>query len=129
MKRMNKKVFGALLMAALLGLSSAGAVMAKPMGYGQGDFGWGAGAGMGPGHHRMMGGDFYGGPVDPKDVPKDVQDMMREAQRLRLQMRLALTEDKVDAAKVRSLFEKLHDINGKIGRWRIEEAIKRSASR
>jgi UDP-glucose 6-dehydrogenase len=77
----------------------------------------------------MMGGDFYGGPVDPKDVPKDVQDMMREAQRLRLQMRLALTEDKVDAAKVRSLFEKLHDINGKIGRWRIEEAIKRSASR
>ncbi|MCX7828097.1 MAG: hypothetical protein N2315_02700 [Thermanaerothrix sp.] len=114
---MKRKMVGALLMAALLGLVVAGSAMARPVGYGDG-FGWDMGGGMGPGHHRMMGGGFCGGPVDPKDVPKDVQDMMREAQRLQLQMRLALTEDKVDAGKVRSLFERIHELRGKIGRWR-----------
>ena len=62
-----------------------------------------------------------------KDVPQAIRNLMNEAHRTNLQLRLALTEDKVDAAKAKALFEKAQELRGKIARWRFEESLKRKA--
>lgn len=119
---------GAWILAAMLAVLVAGSAFAGPrVGYG-GGWGWDGQYGPGGrrGHQMMMGPYGFMGPVDPKDVPKEVQDLMREAERLHLQMRMAFTEEKVDRAKVLGLHDKLHDLHGKIARWRLEEAIKRA---
>ena len=61
------------------------------------------------------------------EVPQAVRHLMDEAHRTQLQLRLALTEDKVDAAKAKALFEKAQELRGKIARWRFEESLKRKA--
>ena len=60
------------------------------------------------------------------EVPQAVRHLLDEAHRTQLQLRLALTEDKVDAAKAKALFEKVQDLRGKIARWRFEENLKRA---
>ena len=104
--------------------------------YGHG--GWGGGHCMGGTDAALWGGGgsgFGGGPQgEPrgqgvrmmgKDVPQAIRNLMNEAHRTNLQLRLALTEDKVDAAKAKALFEKAQELRGKIARWRFEESLKR----
>ena len=104
--------------------------------FAHGHGGWGGGHRMGGTDAALCGeGGFGGGPQgEPrgqgtrmmgKDVPQAIRNLMNEAHRTNLQLRLALTEDKVDAAKAKALFEKAQELRGKIARWRFEESLKR----
>jgi Spy/CpxP family protein refolding chaperone len=93
------------------------------------------GPGDGPG--RMMGRGLPGGEGPEggmgirgwRDAPAEIRDVARELQRARLELRLALTDEKVDAAKAKALFEKQLALADKIARWRFQEELKRAGQR
>jgi hypothetical protein len=64
-----------------------------------------------------------------RDAPVEVRDAARELERTRLELRLALTDEKVDAAKARALFEKQLSLADKIARWRFQEELKQAGQR
>ena len=57
------------------------------------------------------------------DYPKEILDKIGELQRTHLEMRLALTQEKPDLEKARSLFSRAQEIRNEISLWRFESYI------
>jgi Spy/CpxP family protein refolding chaperone len=117
------------VMAAALVLAAAAGAFAWGGGYG--GSGWddcGPGFMMGPGGSGPDGDrDGRPGPRGGqfmRNAPAEIQSAMRELHRADLQIRLALTEDKVDVAKARAIFEKQLKLQEQVTRWRFEEMLK-----
>lgn len=121
-----------LALAALLTIGTAAYAYGGPYGrFGPGMDGasYGRfGAGMGGGAFcgsRMSsrGGYFRDRDTKRVDYPKEILDKIGELQRTHLEMRLALTQEKPDLEKARSLFSRAQEIRNEISLWRFESYI------
>ncbi|WP_026369033.1 hypothetical protein [Aminiphilus circumscriptus] len=57
-------------------------------------------------------------------LPEDVRAKMTEVQKLYMQMRLVLLEEKPDFDKARELHEKMLTLHGELARWRFDQMVK-----
>jgi hypothetical protein len=57
-------------------------------------------------------------------LPEDVRAKMTEVQKLHMQMRLVLLEEKPDFDKARELHEKMLTLHGELARWQFDQMVK-----
>jgi hypothetical protein len=93
----------------MLGMSGGFGPMMMGAGDGEGAWGQKAPRGRAP---RMA------------QLPEDVRAKMTEVQKLHMQMRLVLLEEKPDFDKARELHEKMLTLHGELARWQFDQMVK-----